>query len=137
MNRVLDKVKIGKAFRHRFGRKVGSLRSVGHQNLVVKDGRRFWLSNDLTLTSKNLKRHYRYRQQVEETFRLLKQEFGWGKCQARTKKAQNAYLHLGLYALCLVQMKVEGETVYQFKQNLFRQAIPTQPQFIELFTAAA
>lgn len=137
VNRVLEKVKIGKAFRHRFGRKVGSLRSVGHQNLVVKDGRRFWLSNDLTLTSGELKRHYRFRQQVEETFRLLKQEFGWGKCQAGTKKAQNAHLHLGLYALCLVQMKTKGETVYQFKQNLFRQAIPTQHQFIELFTANA
>ena len=137
VNRVLEKVKIGRAFRHRFGRKVGSLRSVGHQNLVVKDGRRFWLSNDLTLTSGELKRHYRFRQQVEETFRLLKQEFGWGKCQAGTKKAQNAHLHLGLYALCLVQMKAKGESVYQFKQNLFRQAIPTQHQFIELFTATA
>lgn len=137
VNRVLDKVKIGCAFRHRFGRRIGSLRRVGHQNLVVKDGRRFWLSNDLTLTSKNLKRHYQYRQQVEETFRLLKQEFGWGKCQAGTKQAQNAHLHLGLYALCLVQMKANGESAYKFKQNLFRQAIPTQHQFIELFTATA
>lgn len=137
VNRVLEKEKIGQAFRHRFGRRVGSLRKVSHQNLVVKDGRRFWLSNDLTLTSGELKRHYRFRQQVEETFRLLKQEFGWGKCQAGTKKAQNAHLHLGLYALCLVQMKVKGESAYKFKQNLFRQAIPTQRQFIELFTATA
>ena len=137
VNRVLDKVKIGNAFHHRFGRKVGSLRKVEHQNLVVKDGRRFWLSNDLRLTSGELKRHYRFRQQVEETFRLLKQEFGWGKCQAGTKKAQNAHLHLGLYALCLVQMKAKGESAYKFKQNLFRQAIPTQHQFIELFTATA
>lgn len=137
VNRVLEKVKIGKAFRHRFGRKVGSLRKVSHQNLIVKDGRRFWLSNDLSLTSKDLKRHYRFRQQVEETFRLLKQEFGWSKCQAGTKKAQGAHLHLGLYALCLVQIKAENETVYQFKQNLFREAIPTQRQFIKLFTATA
>lgn len=137
VNRVLEKVKIGAAFRHRFGRKIGNLRKLRHQNLVVKDGRRFWLSNDLTLTSKDLKRHYAHRQQIEETFRLLKQEFGWGKCQAGTKRAQNAHLHLGLYALCLVQMKANGETAYKFKQNLFRQAIPTQHQFIELFTVIA
>ena len=137
VNRVLEKVKIGGAFRHRFGRKVGYLRKVGHQNLIVKDGRRFWLTNDLSLTSKDLKRHYGCRQQVEETFRLLKQEFGWGKCQAGTKRAQNAHLHLGLYALCLVQMKAGNETAYKFKQDLFREAIPTQQQFVELFTVTA
>lgn len=137
VNRVLEKVKIGKAFRHRFGRRVGFLRKVSHPNLVVKDGRRFWLSNNLSLTSGELKRHYGFRQQVEETFRLLKQEFGWGRCQAGTKKAQNAHLHLGLYALCLVQMKADGQSAYKFKQDLFRAAIPTQQQFIELFTTTA
>jgi hypothetical protein len=29
-----------------------------------------------------------------------------------TKKAQNAHLHLGLYALYLVQMKAANETAY-------------------------
>jgi len=137
VNRVLDKQKIKDSFHHRFGRRVGFLRKVSHRNLVVKDGRRFWLTNDLSLTSKDLKRHYGCRQQVEETFRLLKQEFGWGKSQVGTKKAQTAHLHLGLYALCLVQMKADGQTVYQFKQNLFREQIPTQQQFVELFTVVA
>ncbi len=137
VNRVLEKVTVGKAFRHRFGRKIGNLRKVSHQNLVVKDGRRFWLTNNLCLTSAELKRRYGFRQQVEETFRLLKQEFGWGKCQAGTKKAQSAHLHLGLYALCLVQMKAGGQSAYKFKQDLFRQAIPTQHQLVELFTASA
>ncbi len=137
VNRVLEKVKIREAFHHRFGRKVGFLRKVGHPNLVVKDGRRFWLTNDLSLTSGEVKRQYGFRQQVEETFRLLKQEFGWGKSQVGTKKAQSAHLHLGLYALCLVQMKAEKQTVYQFKQNLFREQIPTQQQFVELFTVVA
>ena len=73
----------------------------------------------------------------KKLFRLLKQEFGWSKCRARSKQAQTAHLHLGLYALCLIQMKAKNETVYQFKQNLFREAIPTQTQFIETFTASA
>lgn len=72
-----------------------------------------------------------------QKIKLLKQEFGWGKSQVGSKKAQTAHLHLGLYALCLAQMKADGQTVYQFKQNLFRQAIPTQQQFVELFTVAA
>jgi Transposase DDE domain. len=136
-NRLFDGVRISKRFRHRFGRAVGNLRKIHHQILLVKDGSKYLISNEVCLTSRALKSHYRFRQQVEETFRLLKQEFGWGKCRARSVKAQSAHLHLGLYALCLVQMKAAGETVYQFKQNLFRQAIPTQNQFIEAFTVAA
>lgn len=136
-NRLFEGVRISKYFRHRFGRAVGNLRKIKHQILLVKDGQKFLISNEVSLTSRALKSFYRNRQQVEETFRLLKQEFGWGKCRARFVKAQTAHLHLGLYALCLVQMKAENETVYQFKQNLFRAAIPTQNQFIEAFTVAA
>jgi putative transposase len=136
-NRLFEGVKIGKYFHHRFGRAVGNLRKLRHQILLVKDGQKFLLTNEVSLTSRAVRGHYRFRQQVEETFRLLKQEFGWGKCRARSVKAQTAHLHLGLYALCLVQMKAEGETVYQFKQDLFRQAIPTQNQFIQTFTVSA
>lgn len=98
---------------------------------MVKDGQKFLISKDVSLTSRAVKCHYRHRQQIEETFRPLKQEFGWGKCRALSVRAQSAHLHIGLYALCLVQMKAENETVYRFKQNLFRQGIPNQNQFIE------
>jgi len=136
-NRLFDGVKIGKVFRHRFGRKVGSLRKLRHRILLVKDGRKYLMTNEVSLTSQSLKCLYRFRQQVEETFRLLKQEFGWGKCRAGSVQAQTAHLHLGLYALCLVQMKTENETVYKFKQNLFREAIPTENRFIQSFTVFA
>lgn len=136
-NRLFDGVRIKNCFRHRFGRTVGNLRKIKHQILLVKNGQKFLISNKVFLTSRAIRQHYRFRQQVEETFRLLKQEFGWGKCRARSVRAQSEHLHLGLYALCLVQMKAENETVYRFKQNLFRQAIPTQNQFIEAFTVVA
>src|ERR1044072_5672300 len=74
-NRLFDGVRISKCFRHRFGRAVGNLRKIHHQVLLVKDGRKFLISNEVFLTSRALKSHYRFRQQVEETFRLLKQEF--------------------------------------------------------------
>lgn len=136
-NRLLDEVRIDKLFHHRFGRKTGSLRKVDAEVLIVKNGKKYYLTNDCSLTSRQVRINYAVRQQVEETFRLLKQEFGWSKCRARSKQAQTAHLHLGLYALCLVQMKAGEQTVYQFKQNLFREAIPTQNQFIETFTVSA
>jgi hypothetical protein len=41
--------------------------------------------------------------------------------------------------MCLIfgQLKAKEETVYRFKQNLFREAMPTQIQFIEAFTVSA
>ncbi|HYG81140.1 MAG TPA: transposase [Pyrinomonadaceae bacterium] len=68
---------------HRFGRDVERLRIVNHQVVVVKDGRRYFVTNDIGLPSSELKRHYRLRQQIEEVFRLLKQEFGWGGASSR------------------------------------------------------
>jgi hypothetical protein len=134
---LLDEVIVDKLFHHRFGRKTGSLRKVEHEVLIVKNGKKYYLTNDISLTSREVRINYAVRQQVEEAFRLLKQELGWGSCRARSRKAQTAHLHLGLYALCLIQMKAKNETVYQFKQKLFREAIPTQTQFVEAFTASA
>lgn len=138
-NRLFDKVRLDQTFRCRFGRKVGSLRRIRHQVLIVKDGRKYYLTNNLEQTSAEVKRNYRTRQHIEEFFRLLKQEFGWGKCRAGSLQAQKAHLHLGLYAFCLVQNKaVENkQTIYAFKQTLFREQIPTQINFLQRFTAVA
>lgn len=136
-NRLFEGVKIGNRFRHRFGREIGKLKGVSHQILLVKDGQKFLMTNKIDLTSAEIKRRYQNRQQIEETFRILKQEFGWSKCRARSVQAQTGHLYLGLYALCLIQMKAPNQTVYRFKQNLFREAIPTQNQFIQTFTVSA
>ena len=55
------------------------------------------------LSPAQIKRRYRDWQQVEETFRLLKQEFGWGGSSTRKAEAQTTHLHLGLMAICLTQ----------------------------------
>ncbi len=81
-NRLFNGVRIDKTFRHHYGRKQGALKKINHEVLVVKDGTRFLLTNNLTLSSAQVKKLYPIRQQIEEVFRLLKQEFGWGKCRA-------------------------------------------------------
>lgn len=138
-NRLFNGVRIENTLRHRYGRKTGNLKKIGHEILIVKDGTRFLLTNNVELTSGEVKRIYPIRQQIEEVFRLLKQEFGWGKCRANSVQAQKAHLHLGLYAFCLTQSKAKekGQTIYAYKQDLFRQQIPTSTQFLQCFTAIA
>jgi hypothetical protein len=106
---------------------------------VIKDGKRYWVTNDLELKPAQIKRQYRVRQQIEETFRLLKQEFGWGGSSVRKATAQAAHLHLGLMALCLTQQAAltQGQTVYAFKRDLFHQPIPTELPFLQHFLVAA
>ena len=135
-NRLFEKIRLDKTFRTRFGRKEGKLRKIRHQVLIVKDGKKYYLTNNLEQTSAEVRGNYQMRQQVEEFFRLLKQEFGWSKCRAGSTQAQKAHLHLGLYAFCLVQNKaVENkQTIYAFKQTLFREQIPTQTTFLQRFT---
>lgn len=138
-NRYFEGEAVREHWPHRFGRAVGHLRKVNHEVCVVKDGRRYFVTNDVQLSSSELKRRYRQRQQIEEVFRLLKQEFGWGGASAQKARAQVAHLHLGLYALCITEeaaMK-EGQTIYAFKRKLFRLPIPEHLSQLDAFSVAA
>ncbi len=75
-NRKLDTRALRTPWPHRYGQAQGKLSSVAHPVLVVKDSRRYWGTTDLMLTPCAVKAHYSHRQQIEETFHLLKQEFG-------------------------------------------------------------
>ena len=138
-NRKIGGRQVRHLWPHRFGQAQGKLSRVNHEVKVIKDGRRYWASNNLDLTRAQMKQHYRMRQQIEETFRLLKQEFGWGGSRMRRAKGQIAHLHLGLIALCLTQQAAysQGQTIYAFKRELFRQPIPIYLPLLSDFLKAA
>jgi len=138
-NRFFERQAVRDRWPHRYGRAVGRVRKVSHEVCVVKDGRRYFVSNDTQLSSPELKRRYRVRQQIEEVFRLLKQEFGWGGSSARKARAQAAHLHLGLYALCLSEQAAfkKGQTIYSFKRDLFRLPVPEHLPQLESLSLAA
>ena len=48
-NRLLDGEAIGRKWKHRFGQATGQLKRVEHRVRIVKDGRRFFVSNDLEI----------------------------------------------------------------------------------------
>lgn len=138
-NRLFDSVRLDQTFHCRYGRRTGNLKRIRHAVLIVKDGKKYYLTNALELSAAQVKSFYRQRQQIEEMFRLLKQEFGWGKCRTAAVQSQKSHLPLGLYAFCLVQNQAvaQNQTIYAFKQDLFRERIPTQRQFLQQFTAFA
>jgi uncharacterized protein (DUF3084 family) len=138
-NRLFEGVAVRQRWPQRFGRGVGRLRKIKHEVAVVKDGRRYFVTNDGGLSSAEVKAHYRQRQQIEETFRLLKQEFGWGSASAQKVQAQRAHLHLGLYALSVTQQAAmkQGQTIYAYKHELFRLPLPEHLTQLEHLPLAA
>src|ERR1044071_2611343 len=138
-NRLLEGEQIRWKWRQRFGQATGYLKEVMSEVRIIKDGKRYWVTNDLGLSAAQIKREDRNRQQIEETFRLLKQEFGWGGSSTRKAAAQTAHLHLGMMALCLTQLAAlaHKQTIYAFKRDLFLKPIPIQLPFLEYFAAAA
>lgn len=138
-NRLLDSIAVRAKWHTRFGHATGSLRKVSHTVLVVKDGRRYFVTNATALLPAEVKAAYRIRQQIEEVFRLLKQEFGWGGSCARKARVQVAHLHLGLFALCLTQRAARDhrQSVYAFKRSLLLQAIPQHLPLLDNFRIAA
>jgi hypothetical protein len=137
--RLLENKPLRTTWAHRYGQAQGRLRGVAHPVLVVKDGRRYWGTTVLTLTPRAVKAHYARRQQIEETFRLLKQELGWGGCSWQKQQAQWAHLHLGLYALVLTQQTAfaRRQTIYAFRQSLFLRSVPQNPSALQEFAQAA
>ena len=138
-NRLFEGQAVRDRWPHRYGHALGRLRKINHEVLVVKDGRRYFVTNQRKLSARQLKQHYRLRQQIEEVFRLLKQEFGWGAASAQKARAQVAHLHLGLYALCISEQAAmkEGQTIYAFKRKLFRLPIPEHLPQLDAFSVAA
>lgn len=129
----------GQPLRQTWPPRYGQLRKVYHSVLVGKDGRRYWATHARALTPRQLKAHYAQRQQGEETFRLLTQEFGWGRCTSQHCQAQWAPVHLGVYALCLTQYTAarRQQTIYAFRQTVFTQRIPEKLPFLQEFSLAA
>jgi hypothetical protein len=138
-NRKVGESSLRTTWPHRSGHAQGEGRGVEQPVLVVKAGRRYWGTNDRTLTVREVKAQYSPRQQSEETVRLLKQELGWGSCSCQKHQAQWAHLHLGLSALVCTQQTAfaHGQTSYAFRQSLFVPSIPQNPLALQEFAQAA
>jgi SRSO17 transposase len=69
-NRLLDSEGISTKWSQRFGQACGHLKQVTAEVRSIKDGKRYWVTNNLDLKPAQIKRQYRNRQQIEETLKL-------------------------------------------------------------------
>jgi len=137
-NRHFNGQRLSRHWPHRFGHARGQL-SGGLEVLVVKDGKRYLATSDLTLDLRQVKALYGQRQQIEEFFKILRGQLRWGQAPARSQAAQMAHLHLCLMAYCVLETEAlrQHTTIYRLRRVLFRQEVPRQSPLLESFSFAA
>ena len=87
--------------------------------LIVKHGKKYYATNDLDLSKKELRHRYDTRWKIETMFRMLYDKLGMEECQARSLQAQIAHIHLCLMSFILLEKEKQetGKTWYQLRRD--------------------
>ena len=87
--------------------------------LVVKHGKKYYATNDLNLSKKELRHRYDTRWKIETMFRMLYDKLGIEECETRSLQAQTAHIHLCLMAFILLEKEKQqtGKTWYQLRRD--------------------
>lgn len=117
-NRKLNNVPVRKMYRHPYWMKTGKLVG-GIKVLVVRNGKKYFATNDLNLSKQELLTNYKSRWKIETIFRALHSKLGMDECQARKLTSQTAHFHLCLMAYIALEEEsfIQKTTIYQIKRS--------------------
>lgn len=117
-NRKLEGIPLKEIQRNPYWMMAGKIAG-GLKVIVVRHGKKYFASNDLSLSKKELLADYRKRWKIETVFRLLHSKLGLDKCQARKLSAQTAHYHLCLLAYAALEREkfIQGRTAYRIKRD--------------------
>jgi len=86
---------------------------------VVRHGKKYFATNDLSLDKKTILKMYRGRWTIETIFKMLHSKLGMDECQSRSLNAQNNHFHLTLLAFIALEKEryTTGKTIYEVKRK--------------------
>ena len=92
----------------------------GLKVLVVRHGAKYDATNRLTLPAAEVRRLYRIRAQIEEVFRVCKDQLRLSGCQARSERAQLHHITCCLVAFCVLERERHDRslTIDKLKRQL-------------------
>jgi len=87
--------------------------------LIVRHGKKYYATNNLNLSKKEIITYYRTRWNIETMFRMLHNKLGLGECEALSFKAQSAHIFLCLMSFILLEREKQatGKTWYQLRRD--------------------
>ena len=113
-NRLLNGKQAKRHHPNPYWEETGTL-SCGLKARIVRHGRRYFLTNDIISTKKEIIAFYDSRWVIEEMFRVLHSRLGLDECESRSKTAQTNHAAFVMSAYVLLaseETRSENETYY-------------------------
>ncbi len=96
--------------------------------LIVRHGKKYFVTNDRTVSKQTLLSNYRTRWNIETMFRILYNQLGFEQCQAQSLTAQNAHWHLCLIAYVVLE---QAHILKQQTNYSLRRTYRFQPELVD------
>ncbi len=105
--------------RHPYWAEIGWLNG-GLKVLVVRDGKKYYATNRLTLSATQAGQLYRGRAQIEEVIRVCKDQLALTGCQTRSERAQQHHLACCLVVFWVLERERHDRqlSIYKLKRQL-------------------
>ena len=115
-NRLFNGKKLKKYKTNPYWNESGWLKG-GLRVRIVRNGKKYFITNRLSLGRSQILDLYKRRQNIEEVNKELKFQ-GLNDCQTRNIKAHSQFIWICIIAFSIIEQKsrVEGYTVYHFKK---------------------
>lgn len=117
-NRKFNGVQVQRRHKNPYWMETGTIDG-NFKILIVRNGKKYFATNDLTATKQTLLANYRTRWKIETMFRTLYDQLGFEERQSQSLTAQNAHLHLCFLAyIVLERARIEShQTNYQIRRS--------------------
>lgn len=86
---------------------------------IVRNGKKYFITNNLKLSKREILDLYKGRWTIETIFRMLHSKLGLDQCESRSISAQAAHFHLCLLTFVVLEKArfISGKTIYQVKRD--------------------
>lgn len=117
-NRIFNGNKLSKYRQTPYWNEVGIL-NCGIKVFIVKNGKKYYTTNRLSLSRKDVLDTYKIRQHIEEVNKELKQVFKIKDCQVRSITGQENHIWFALISFCLMEKERQkkGLSMYKLKKD--------------------
>lgn len=117
-NRKINGVTAVKLHHHPYWIDQGKL--TGDINVsIVRNGKKYFVTNDLSLSKKEILFCYNTRWAIEEIFRMAHSTLGIDQCESRKLITQISHFHLCMMAYILLEKErfITKQSIYEIKRN--------------------
>ena len=137
-NRNFDKQNIKKVAWRRNWKGIGFLTG-NIKVFAIKNGCKYFITNRLSLTRKELLDTYKMRSHIEEFHRILKQECSLISCQVASINAQEHHQWCAIFAFAVLEIERRrlNITIYQLRKNLTKRGSTVEIPLLKKLLASA